>query len=72
MSSTTPQLLTSPTPPWILEPGWRWVTVKQFSILYCRSQRRVQQMLLCGDMMAFGIATYQDPMGRWWLRIPQE
>jgi hypothetical protein len=58
------------TPPWLLDPSARWVSVREFSVLYRRSQRRIQQMLRNGDIIVFGVATYQDAQGRWWLRIP--
>jgi len=73
MSSATPAQLTNfPIPPWEIDPVGRWVTVKEFSVLYRRSQRRIQQMLRCGDMIVFGLATYQDANGRWWIRLPQQ
>ncbi len=70
--SSSPLLRDGPIAPWILDPESQWVTVKQFSILYHRSQRRLQQMLQSGDLLLFGIATYQDASGRWWLRIPRQ
>lgn len=38
--------------------------------MYRRSERRIQQMLRSGDIIVFGVATYQDAKGRWWLRLP--
>ena len=58
--------------PWVIDPAATWVTPKQFAILYRRSERRIQQMLRNGDILAFGVATYQDANGRWWLRLPQQ
>lgn len=60
----------APLPPWIVDPASRWVTIKEFSVLYRRSERRIQQMLRSGDILAFGVATYQDHTGRWWLQLP--
>ena len=57
-------------PPWLLDPAARWVTVKEFSVLYRRSVRRVQEMCRDGEIIVFCVATYQDPLGRWWLRLP--
>jgi hypothetical protein len=61
----------SVTPPWILDPASRWVTVKEFASLYRRSVRRIQEMCRDGDIMVFQVTTYQDPQGRWWIRIPE-
>lgn len=66
-AATTPQ---PSTPPWLLDPSARWVSVREFSLLYRRSVRRVQEMCRDGEIIVFAVATYQDPMGRWWLRIP--
>jgi hypothetical protein len=57
-------------PPWVLDPSARWVTAREFSILYRRSQRRIQQMIKNGDILVFGVSTYQDAQGRWWIRLP--
>lgn len=62
--------LTSTAPPWILDPASRWITVKEFASLYRRSIRRVQEMCRDGEITHFSVATYQDPMGRWWIRLP--
>lgn len=70
--NASPSAVNTSLPPWILDPGSQWVTVKQFSFLYGRSQRRLQQMLQSGEIIVFGVASYQDAMGRWWIRIPQE
>lgn len=68
MSTAIPNL--APIPPWLLDPASRWVTTKEFAILYHRTQRRIQQMIQSGDILVFGVATYQDATGRWWLRLP--
>ena len=70
MSSLAPHPLPT-VPPWILDPASRWITVKEFAILYRRSVRRVQEMCRDGEILYFCVATYQDPMGRWWLRVPE-
>ena len=57
-------------PPWVLDPSARWITAKEFAILYLRSQRRIQQMIKSGEILLFGVATYQDACGRWWIRVP--
>jgi len=72
MSTTvTHQLSNAATPPWIIDPCARWVTVKEFAALYRRSVRRIQEMCRDGDITVFQVATYQDPTGRWWIRIPE-
>lgn len=58
-------------PPWILDPASRWVTVREFAILYRRSVRRIQRMCQDGDISVFCVATYQDATGRWWIRLPE-
>lgn len=70
MSTVVPLHSSTATPPWLLDPTSRWVSVKEFAALYRRSQRRIQQMLQSGDIIVFGVATYQDATGRWWLRLP--
>lgn len=70
MSTLSPQLSTAPLPPWIHDPTARWVTVKEFAALYRRSVRRIQAMCRDGEITVFQVATYQDPAGRWWIRIP--
>jgi hypothetical protein len=47
-----------------------WVTVREFAALYNRTPRRIRQMLSSGDLMLFGIASYCDDHGQWWIRIP--
>ena len=44
----------SVTPPWILDPASRWVTVKEFASLYRRSVRRIQEMCRDGDIAGSG------------------
>jgi len=65
----TPQL-SAATPPWMLDPTARWVNVKEFAKLYRRSVRRIQEMCRDGEIIVFAVATYQDPQGRWWIRLP--
>jgi hypothetical protein len=62
----------SATPPWsTFDPIFRWITVREFAELYRRTPRRIQQMLRDGEIIVFGVATYQDPTGKWWLRVPK-
>lgn len=69
--STTPVPRTSSLPPWILDPGSRWLSARKFARLYRRSQRHIQRMCLNGDIVVFQVATYKDPRGRWWIRLPE-
>lgn len=69
-TAITPQT-TATVPPWILDPRARWVSVKEFAALYRRSVRRIQEMCRDGEIIVFQVATYQDPMGRWWIRLPE-
>ena len=61
----------SDTPPWVLDPESHWVTLKDFSTLYGRSIRRLQQMCQSGEIIVFGVAAYQEVNGRWWIRLPE-
>lgn len=67
----TPMFNTAPLPPWIHDPVSRWVTAKEFAGLYRRSVRRIQEMCRDGEIIVFQVATYQDPQGRWWIRLPE-
>jgi hypothetical protein len=69
--NTILERLESTTPPWVLAPESHWVTLKEFSILYRRSIRRTQQMCQSGEIIVFGVAAYQEPNGRWWIRLPE-
>lgn len=54
-------------PPWIYEP-FDWISVRQFSIYMGRSLRWGQWQCQDGILADFGIATYQDLSGRWFVR----
>ena len=71
MSTATQIQDSSAVPPWILDPCSQWVTPKEFAARYRRSVRRIQEMCHDGEIVVFQVATYQDPKGRWWIRLPE-
>lgn len=58
-----------PVPPWVTDPGQRWVTVDEYAPVVGRSLRTVRWWCLEGVLADFGIQTYQDLRGRWWVRL---
>ena len=56
-------------PPWMMEPGQRWVTVGTFAREWNKDRNTIRQWCESGYMMSLGIATYRDHRGWWYLRI---
>lgn len=61
-----------PLPPWAAyhDPSRKWITVREFSFLYRRSERWGQHMCETGAIYDFGFATYRTETGRWWVLVP--
>ena len=48
----------------------QWLSPEKFALLYRRTPRRVQQMCQDGEMLDWGMRTYRDHRGRWWIAVP--
>lgn len=46
-----------------------WVDLPTFAKIHRKSQQRIRLMCSNGDILAFCVATYKDPSGKWWLRL---
>lgn len=57
--------------PWMLDP-LRWGTVGELARLLARPRSTIYRWLYTDTLKDFGIATYRDSHGRWWLHIPDD
>lgn len=56
-------------PPWVTNPDAtiKWLNVKEFAVLYRRSERTIRLWCNDGTLVEFGFSVYQDPGLRWWI-----
>ena len=53
------------------EPGKIWLTPQQFAPVVGRAYRTVLRWCSDGTVLEFGYVAYQDPLGRWFLKVPK-
>lgn len=56
-------------PPWTFDSPELWVDCEEFARIYRRSPRTVRVWCITGYVLNFGIASYQDITGKWWIRL---
>ena len=59
----------APIPPWVLNPGTRWVTVGEFAYEWNKHRNTIREWCETGYLSSLGIPTYRDPRGYWFIRI---
>jgi len=56
--------------PLVAEP-MKWGSLEQLSLVLGRSYPYIYKITVNGVLADFGIASYQDHRGRWWVRFPE-
>ena len=56
-------------PPHLSEP-LRWVTTTEMAQIYERPYVTVIFWIKSGKLAAFGMRSYQDRFGKWWIELP--
>jgi hypothetical protein len=55
-------------PPWVLDPGSRWLTVGETATLWNKHRDTIRRWCETGFFSTLNIPTYRDPRGEWYIR----
>jgi hypothetical protein len=54
-------------PPWVHDPKG-WMTTAEFAVRYRRTPRQIRNWCANGTIISFGMRTFQDAQGKWWIQ----
>ena len=59
---------TAVLPPWVLDPGSRWLSVDDTARLWNKHRNTIRKWCETGFFATLNVPTYRDPSGRWFIR----